>query len=68
MKGLKGLKRTSNLSNVILLNPGLPMVHQSIPSRVVILILTKRPLVNDTVAAGVLEQRWGWESAPIFCK
>jgi hypothetical protein len=51
------LKRTSNLSNVVFLNPGLPVVDEGIPSSVVVLVLTERPFVNDPVVAGILKER-----------
>ena len=54
-KGWYYVKRTSNLSNVILLNPCLPVVHQGIPSSVVVLVLTERPFVNDALVASVLK-------------
>ena len=52
------MKRTSNLSDIVLLNPGLPVVHQGIPSSVVILVLTERPFVNDALVASVLKEGW----------
>ena len=54
----KILKRTSNLSNVVFLNPGLPVVHEGIPSSIVVLVLTECPLVNDPVVASVFKERW----------
>lgn len=49
------MKRTSNLSDIILLNPGLPMVHQGIPSSVIVLVLAERPFVDDALVASVLK-------------
>jgi len=62
----KDLKHTSNLSNVVFLDPGLPMVHEGIPSSIVVLVLTKCPFVNDTIVASVLEERRCWWLAAVL--
>jgi hypothetical protein len=59
------MKRTSNLSNVVFLDPGLPVVDEGIPSSVVVLVLTKRPLVNDPIVASVFKERWCWLLATV---
>jgi hypothetical protein len=66
----KKMKRTSNLSNVIFLNPCLPVVHQSVPSGVVVLVLAKRPLVDDSLITGVLKEGGSYLSAQtiLTCK
>jgi hypothetical protein len=60
------MKRTSNLSNVVFLDPGLPVVDEGIPSSVVVLVLTKCPLVNDPIVASVFKERWCCLSATVF--
>jgi hypothetical protein len=62
----ENLKHTSNLSNVVFLDPGLPMVDEGIPSSVVVLVLTKRPLVDDPVVASVFKERWCCLLATVF--
>lgn len=56
----RDLKRTSNLSNVVFLDPGLPVVYEGIPSSIIVLVLTKCPLVNDTIIASVFKERRRW--------
>jgi hypothetical protein len=51
------MKRTSNLSNVVFLDPGIPVVHQRIPGSIVVLILAECPLVDDTIVARVFKER-----------
>jgi hypothetical protein len=42
------------------------VVNESIPSSVVVLVLTKRPLVNDPVVASVFKERWCCLLATVF--
>lgn len=46
---------TGNLGNVILLYPRVPVVDKRIACSVVVLVLAKRPLVDDPLVAGVLK-------------
>jgi hypothetical protein len=62
----ENLKHTSNLRNVVFLDPCLPVVDEGIPSSVVVLVLAERPLVNDPVVASVFKERWCWMSATLF--
>jgi hypothetical protein len=61
----ENLKHTSNLSNVIFLDPCLPVVDESIPSSVVVLVLAECPLVNDPIVASVFKERLCWLLATV---
>jgi hypothetical protein len=49
---------TGNLCNVVLLDPRVPVVDERIACSVVILVLAKCPLVNDSLVPRVFEKRW----------
>lgn len=50
--------RTCNLSDVILGDPAVPVVHQSAVSRVVILVLAEGPLVDNPVVSSGFKEGW----------
>jgi len=56
----RDLKRTSNLSNVVFLDPALPVVYEGIPSSIIVLILAECPFINNPIIASVLKQRRRW--------
>jgi hypothetical protein len=49
---------TSNLSDITLCDPRVPVVDQSVPCGVAILQLPEGVLIDDVVVTGVFEQRW----------
>jgi hypothetical protein len=51
-------KLTSNLSDITLGDPRVPVVDQSVPCGVAILQLPEGVLIDDVVVTGVFEQRW----------
>lgn len=60
---------TGNLTEILLGDPGVPVVDQCVVRGIVVLILTERVLVHNAVIAGVgKEARLGSVSSGIDCK